>query len=142
MRKQAISSKKLCKGTKIKLVFSVCKIQSCLPIKSKAPSSLLSGVVYRYICPICGDSYIGETMRHWETRRSEHLYKDKASHVYKHIHADNNCKGKSNEDNFTILDKAQTQFALKLKQAMQINKYKPTLINKQKKHVILTLDIQ
>ena len=81
-------------------------------------------------------------MRHWETRRSEHLYKDKASHVYKHIHADNNCKGKSNEDNFTILDKAQTQFALKLKQAMQINKYKPTLINKQKKHIILTLDIQ
>ena len=134
--------KKLCKGTKIKLIFTVCKIKSFLPTKSKAPSNLLSGVVYRYICPICGDSYIGETMRHWETRRHEHLHRDKTSHIYKHTHNNDQCKGKSNENNFKIIDKSQTQFSLKLKQAMQINKHNPTLINKQKKHVILTLDIQ
>ena len=63
-------------------------------------------------------------------------------HVYKHTHNNDRCSGKSNEDNFEVLDKAQTQFALKLKQAIHINKHNPTLINKQKKHVILTLDIQ
>ena len=81
-------------------------------------------------------------MRHWVARRHEHLNTDKNSHVYKHTHSNNKCKGKSDENSFSILDRAQTQFALKLKQAMHINIHKPTLINTQKKHVILTLDIQ
>ena len=86
--------------------------------------------------------YLSYLWRHWETRRHEHLHRDKTSHIYKHTHNNDQCKGKSNENNFKIIDKSQTQFSLKLKQAMQINKYNPTLINKQKKHVILTLDIQ
>ena len=134
-------SNELCKATKIKLIFSVCKIKSCLPTKSKAPSSLLSGVVYRYICPICGDSYIGETTRHFEVRRNEHLNTDKTSTVYKHTHKNNECRGESNETSFSVIDKAKTQFSLKIKQAIYINKYKPTLINKQINHVVLTLGI-
>ena len=70
------------------------------------------------------------------------MHRYKTSHIYKHTHNNDQCKGKSNENNFKIIDKSQTQFSLKLKQAMQINKHNPTLINKQKKHVILTLDIQ
>ena len=97
--------------------------------------------MYIYICPICGDSYIGETTRHFETRRNEHLNTNKNSTVYIHTHTDGQCKGKSDESNFSIIDRASTQFSLKIKQAIQINKYKPTLINKQKNHVALTLDI-
>ena len=97
--------------------------------------------MYRYICPICGDSYIGETTRHWVVRRNEHLNTDKQSCIYKHTHQNNSCKGKSDESCFSILDRAQTKFSLKLKQAIHINKLKPTLINKQKNHVVLTLDI-
>ena len=119
----------------------MCKIKSRLPTKSKNPSHLKSYVVYRYICPICNDSYVGETTRHFETRRYEHLNTDKASTVYKHTHQNNKCAGKSSGENFSVIDKANTQFSLKIKQAIHINKYKPTLINKQKTHVALTLDM-
>ena len=133
--------KELCKTTKITLIFSVCKIKSCLPTKSKNPPHLLSYVVYRYICPICGDSYIGETTRYFETRRHEHLNTNKSSTIYIHTHGNNRCNGKSDESNFTVIDRASTQFSLKIKQAIHINKIKPTLINKQKNHVALTLDM-
>ena len=113
-----------------------------MPTKSKALSSLLSSVVYKYICPICGDSYIGETRRHWEVRKKEHLYNDVNSAIYKHTHNNDKCHGKSDGTCFSILDKAQAHFTLKLKQAMYINKFTPTLFNTQKKHVVLTLDVQ
>ena len=96
--------------------------------------------IYSYICPSCGASYIGETTRHWMTRVKEHLNKTKMSNIYQHTHNNNSCQGKSSEKDFVILDKASTQFKLKIKEAIHIKQQKPSL-NKQIKHINLTLDI-
>ena len=135
-----ILCKELCKETNITIIFIVSKIKSFFPTKSKALPGLRSFVVYKYICPSCGASYIGETTRHWLTRVKEHLSSSKTSHIYQHIHSNNLCKGKSNETNFSIIDKASTEFTLKIKEALHIKWDKPNL-NKQIKHINLTLDI-
>ena len=69
--------KELCKGIDITLCFSVCKIGSFLPLKSKNLPTLKSFVVYKYICAGCGGSYVGQTTRHWLVRIREHLKTDK-----------------------------------------------------------------
>ena len=52
----------------------------------------------------------------------------------------NNCTGKSDNSYFKIIDKASTEYTLKIKEAIHINWIKPTL-NKQKIHIKLTIDI-
>ena len=132
--------KKLCKKTDIIISFTVCKIGSFLSTKSKPLPTLQSFVVYKYCCPSCGASYVGETTRHWLVRVKEHLLKDKSSHIYKHINNNDNCKSQSNETSFKIIDKANTGYVLKIKEALHINWIKPTL-NTQKIHIKLTLDM-
>ena len=62
------------------------------------------------------------------------------SNIYQHTHNNNSGQGKSSEKDFVILDKASTQFKLKIKEAMRIKQQKPSL-NKQIKHINLILDI-
>ena len=73
-------------------------------------------------------------------RVKEHLTTDKQSHIYKHINSNSNCKLKSNETSFKLLDKANTEYTLKIKEAIHIAWINPTL-NKQKVHVNLNLHI-
>ena len=131
--------KSLCKETKIIISFNVCKIGSFLSTKSKSPPSLQSFVVYRYLCPSCGACYVGETTRHFKIRVDEHLRKDKASHVFKHINENVDCFDKSSTNSFKIIDRASTPFGLKIREAIHVNWLKPTL-NKQKIALKLTLD--
>jgi hypothetical protein len=132
--------KTFCKELDITISFNTCKIGSFLSSKSKSPSYLQSFVVYKYNCTSCGASYVGMTTRHCSARVEEHLKKDKASHIYKHINSNDNCKQASNETSFKIIDKDSTEFTLKLKEAMHINWIKPTL-NTQKYHINLKLPV-
>ena len=132
--------KNLCKKLTITLSFNTCKVGSFLSSKSKPLPGLQSFVVYKYLCPSCAASYVGETTRHWGVRVKEHLLKDKKSHIYQHINMNNNCTGKSDNSSFKIIDKASTEYTLKIKEAVHINWIKPTL-NKQKIHIKLTIDI-
>ena len=100
--------KTLCKNTEITLSFNVCKVGSLLSSKSKPPPSLKSSVVYKYCCSSCGACYVGDTTRHWMVSVTEHLLKDKNSHVYQHINKNKECKAKSNETSFKLIDKAVT----------------------------------
>ena len=113
---------------------------SFLSSKSKSPPDLQSFVVYSYKCTSCGASYVGQTTRHCAERIKEHLTKDKNSHIYKHINTNDNCKQASNETSFKIIDRASTEYTLKIKEAIHIKWLKPTL-NKQQYHINLTLQI-
>ena len=130
--------KTFCKELDITISFNTCKIGSFLSSKSKPPSYLQSFVVYYFKCASCGASYVGQTTRHCSVRIEEHLHKDKALHIYKHINSNQNCKQANNESSFKIIDKASTEYTLKLKESLHIKWLRPN-INTQKYHINLTL---
>ena len=90
---------------------------------SETPPTLKSFVVYKYICAGCEASYIGQTTRYWLVRIRDHLKTDKNSHLFQHINKDLTCKNKSNDSCFSIIDKASTEFTLKIKEAIHIMAY-------------------
>jgi hypothetical protein len=130
---------KFCKeNVKIKVIFTPFKIGSMFSTKDLIPRSLKSQVVYKFTCPGCNASYIGETNRHLSTRIKEHLSSDKSSHIYKHLVESQDCKLLSNDNCFIVLDQAQTKYQLKLKEALHIQWEKPSL-NKQVISYIITI---
>ena len=133
-------TKLFCKDLNIKLSFETCKIGSFLSTKSKSPSNLQSRVIYYFECKSCNSNYVGMTTRHCDVRIDEHLKKDKASHIFKHIDNNSNCKELNNKSSFKIIDKANNKYSLGLKEALHIKWIKPT-INLQKKSINLTLTI-
>ena len=70
----------------------------------------------------------------------EHLSTDKQSYISKHLNNNPNCQELSNISCFKIIDHAQSEYVLKIKEAMHIEWIKPNL-NKQKKHVTLNLPV-
>ena len=110
-RSHHIKSKlsKLCKefsqeNFNIKLVFNSFKI--------KNPDDLKSFLVYKFTCASCGSSYISQTCRHFKTRIEEHK-----SHIFKHLHSTATCFDAYNSLCFKIIDKANSKFDLKIKEA-------------------------
>ena len=124
--------------SKVRLAFVSFKLNNMLSAKDK--HVLKSHVVYRFDCGACNDSYVGYTTRHYTTRIREHLFTDKKSHVYKHIHNNQLCQSSSNESNFSLIDAANTEYQLRIREAIHINWIKPK-INKQKFSYKLTLNI-
>ena len=59
-----------------------------------------------------------ETTRHFHTHVTEHLDKDKESHVYKHLRNNPQCMNVYDNTSFTILDQARTEIQLKIKEGM------------------------
>ena len=121
---------KYCKNIDVKLVFTSTKIGSYFTAKDKTPESLISCVVYKFVCSSCNATYIGETHRHFHQRCNEHLLIDKMSSVYKHIHSSKACFTSATLSSFSILDRANTKFQLKIKEGLYIKKLDP-ILNKQ-----------
>ena len=123
-----------------KFIFETFKIGRYFTTKDPVPKCLTNHVVYHFKCAGCNACYIGQTARHYQTRINEHLFSDNKSAVYTHLHKTNNaaCKNLSNEQCFSILDRAPTSFQLKLKEAHHIRQLDPTL-NKQVKSYQLKL---
>ena len=117
-----------CKSTNIKIGFSPFKVGYLFSVKELVPKYLKSFVIYRFTCPACNASYIGEITRHLTTRIKELLETDSKSHIFKHLDTNRKCK------EFEIIDSASSSYKLKLKEAMHITWEKPSL-NKQVKHV-------
>ena len=119
---------KYCKpNTNIELALSSYKISSLFSMKDRVPFDLRSYVVYKFVCGSCKADYIGRTKRHLSTRIKEHLETDKKSHVYKHLNESQRCKALSNNDCFSILDYATTQYSSSIKEGMHIGWQKPVL---------------
>ena len=59
----------------IKGVFNCCKLQVIFKSKNKLCNnlSLTSGVVYKFQCGLCNESYYGECVRHLAVRSGEHI---------------------------------------------------------------------
>ena len=101
----------------IKLVFNSFKIKSYFSNKDPIPDDLKSFLVYNFTCASCSSSYIGETHCHFKTRIEEYIKKDNKSHNFKHLHSTTACFDLYNSLSFIIIDKANSKFDLKIKEA-------------------------
>ena len=57
------------------------------------------------------------TCRHFKTRIEEHIKKDNKPHIFKHPHSTATCFDSCNPLCFKIIDKANSKFDLKIKEA-------------------------
>ena len=136
---------KLCKGFckenfNIKLVFNSFNIMNYFSYKYPIPKDLKPFLVYKFTCTSCSSSYIGKTCRHFKTRIEQNIKKDNKSHIFKHPHSTATCCDSYNSFCFKIIDKANSKFDLKIKEALHINWRKPNL-NAQQNHLALTLSL-
>ena len=95
-------------------------------------------LVHKFTCATCSSSYIGETCCHFATSIEEHIKKDNKSHIFKHRHSIAICLDSYNSLCFKIVDKANTKFDLKIKEAFVVN-WRPPNLNAQQNHLALTL---
>ena len=124
----------------IKLIFNSFKIKNYFVYKDPIPNDLKSLLVYQLICASCSSSCIRETCRQFETRIDEHIKKDNKSHIFKHLHSSETCFDPYNSLYFKIIDKANSKFDLKIKEALHINWITPNL-NAQQNHLALTFSL-
>ena len=132
-RKLCALIKTYCNNPKIKLVFSSFKIKNLIRVKDLVPRSLLSCVVHKFSCAECNSIYVGETSRHISTRVRGHLFKDKKSHVFKHLESSDACKSACNESCFKVIDSARTRYQLKINEALH-SMWEGPSFNKQVQH--------
>ena len=71
----------------------------------------------------------------------EHIERDNKSHSFKHLHSTATCFDSYNSLCFKLIDKANSKFGLKIKEALHIDWRKPNL-NAQQNHLALTLSLQ
>ena len=78
--------------------------------------------------------------RHFKTRTEEHIKKDNRSQIFKYLHSTATCFDSYNSLCFKIIDKANSKFDLKIKEALHINWRKPNL-NAQQNHLALIFSL-
>ena len=140
-RKIRILCKTYCKSTEINISHSMTKVGDYFSAKCRVPDYLKSFVVYHFVCASCGASYVGETTRYFSTRVHEHLNKSKPpSNIFSHINSNMECRNACDINSFKIIDRANTKFTLKVKEALNIQWLNPSL-NKQKTHLAVTISI-
>ena len=98
-----------------------------------------SFLVYKFTCAIYSSSYIGKTCCHFKTRIKEHIRKDNKTHIFNHLYSTITCFD-SIILCFKIIDKVNSKFDLKIKEASHINYKKPNL-NAQQNHLALTVSL-
>ena len=85
-------------------------------------------------------SYIGKSCHPFKSRIEEHIKKDNKSHVFKHLDSTVTCFDSYNSLSFKIIDKDNSKFDLKIKEALLINWGKPNL-NAQESHLALSFSL-
>ena len=108
--------------------------KSCYFLKAAKTTFL----VYKFTCASCSSCYIGETCRHFKTRTEEHIKKDNKSHIFKHLHSTTTCFDSYNSLYFKIVNKSNSKFDIKIKEALDINWTKSNL-TAQQNHLALTV---
>jgi hypothetical protein len=102
--------------------------------KDKPPDLKKSKVVYSIKCMTCGKEYIGKTIKQSQVREEEHRTNPDSS-VYKHM---TDTQHTIDWGQIEILDTADTDKKLLLKEMLYINKRKPEL-NIQKSSNLFSL---
>ena len=119
---------------KLQIVFkSQNKLAKAFLFKDRIPKELTSGVVYKFQCGLCNESYYGECVRHLNVRIGEHIgipsltrkkVKPKGSAVSDHLLLWNHSPS---FENFNVLIKENKKFLLELKESLLITRDKPSL---------------
>ena len=127
--------KKYCKkDSSIKISFKTFKLKSYFSNKDVVPKNLCSCVVYKFVCVSCNACYIGETIRHFQTRINEHVKSDTNSMIFKHLVNNSSCKNSFDINSFKIIDSASSDFQLKIKEALHIQNSNPILNSQVKSY--------
>ena len=108
--------------------------------RNRTYSERVRNLQWNLQCASCSSSYIGKTCRQFKTRIEEHIKKDNKYHIFKHLHSTTTYFDSYNSICFKIIDKANSKFDLKIKEALHINWRKPNL-NAQQNHLALTLSL-
>ena len=119
---------------KLQIVFkSQNKLAKAFRFKDRIPKELTSGVVYKFQCGLCNESYYCECARHLNVRIGEHIrispltqkkVKHKGSAVNDHWLL---CNYFPSFENFSVLTKENKKFLLELKESLLIMRDKPSL---------------
>ena len=102
----------------IKLVFTSFKIKNYFSNEDTIPDGLKSLLLCKFTFAGCSSSYIGKNCHHFKTRTEEHIKKDYKSYIFKHPHSTATCFDSYNSFSFKIIDKVNTQYDLKIKDAL------------------------
>ena len=107
---------------KLQIVFkSQNKLAKTFRFKDRIPKELTSGVVYKFQCGLCNESYYGECVRHLDVRIGEHIgispltrkkVKPKGSAARDHLLL---CNHALSFENFSVLTKENKKLLLELK---------------------------
>ena len=118
---------------KLQIVFkSQYKLAKAFHFKDRISKKLTSGVIYKFQCGFCNESYYGECVRHLNVRIGEHIRispftkkkaKPKGSAVSDHLLL---CNHSLFFENFSVLTKENKKFLLELKESLLIRD-KPSL---------------
>ena len=140
--KQKLSklSKRFCKDITFKIIYKPLKIGTFFSLKDPINVSSRSNVIYKFICAGCNACYIGETTRSLNIRIKEHLRTDKQSKIFQHLSQNLSCFDKCDPSCFSILDQANNNYTLKVKEGLYIEWAKPDL-NKQLSYLSSSLTI-
>ena len=119
---------------KLQIVFkSQNKLAKAFRFKDRIPKELTSGVVYKFQCGLCNESYYGECVRHLNVRIGEHIeispltkrkVKPKDSTVSDHFLL---CNHSPSFENFSVLTKENINFPLEQEESLLIMRNKPSL---------------
>ena len=117
-------------GLEINIIFSAFKVRNYFSLKCKTDSLLRSSLVYKFQCPVDPSSvYIGKTKRYLNKRVSEHISAPSAIHEHR-----KKCITCNENDDFidlfSVLDKSNSDFELRILEALHIRDKNPSL-NKQ-----------
>ena len=109
------------------------KLAKAFRFKDRIPKELTSGVVYKFQCGLCNESYYGECVRHLNVRTGEHIgtslltrkkVKPKGSAIRNDLLL---CNHSPSFENFSVLTKENEKFLLELKESLLIMRDKPSL---------------
>ena len=123
------------------LVFSSFKVKNYFSYKDPIPKDLKSFLVYKFTCASCSSNYIVKTCRHFKNRIEKNIKKDNKSDTFKHLQSTAACFDPYNSLCFKIIDKTNSKFDLKIKEALHIN-WRKSNLNAQQNHLALTLSLQ
>ena len=128
------SLKNILNCCKLQIVFkNKTRLGNNFHFKDQIPKDLTSGVVYKFQCGLCNESYYGECIRHLNVRIGEHTgispltrkqVKPKSSSVADHLLL---CDHSASYDDFSILTRDNSKFLLELKESLLILRDKPSL---------------
>ena len=119
---------------KLQIVFKIQnKLAKAFHFKDRIPKELTSGVVYKFQCGLCNESYYGECIRHLNVRIGEHIgisplakkkVKPKGSAVSNHLLL---CNHSPSFENISVITKENKKFLLEFKESLLIMRDEPSL---------------